>query len=119
MERRSARIHQCPEWPAARPRPEEEEHDASSPRGRHNRGNRGQAHQNHGRRQPPPDNNEAQGGNNIVEEEVIQENNQGPEEELPPSPPTLAEPMDRQTCLMETLARRHDNGNGQGRWPHL
>ena len=36
-------------------------------------------------------------------------------EEPPPPPPTLAEVMDRQTRLLENLARRQDNGNGQGK----
>jgi len=36
-------------------------------------------------------------------------------EEPPPPPPTLAEVMDRQTQLLENLARRQDNGNGQGK----
>ena len=47
-------------------------------------------------------------GNNLV---------QG-EEPLPP-PPTLAEVMDRQTRLLENLARRQDNGNGQGKMAAL
>lgn len=37
------------------------------------------------------------------------------EEELPPPPPTLAEVMDRQTRLLENLARRSYHGNGQGK----
>ena len=36
-------------------------------------------------------------------------------EEPPPPSPTLAEVMDRQTRLLENLARRQDNGNGQGK----
>ena len=36
-------------------------------------------------------------------------------EEPPPPPPTLAEVMDRQTRLLENLARRPDNGNGHGK----
>ena len=36
-------------------------------------------------------------------------------EEPPPPPPTLAEVMDQQTRLLENLARRNENGNGQGK----
>ena len=36
-------------------------------------------------------------------------------EETPPPPPTLAEVMDRQTLLLENLARRQDNCNGHGK----
>jgi hypothetical protein len=115
MERRSARIQQRRERLAESREPEEEEHVAPPPRGRQNHGNRGQPHQNHGRGQPLDSDVQAQGGNEGVEEEVNQENNQRPEEELPPPPPTLAEIMDHQTRLMETLARRHDNGNVQGK----
>lgn len=56
--------------------------------------------------------------NEEVGEEVNQNNNGNDAEqaeELPPPPPTLEEIMDHQTRLMETLARRSENGNGQGK----
>ncbi|XP_066333632.1 uncharacterized protein [Miscanthus floridulus] len=53
-----------------------------------------------------------------MEEEVNQNNNESipdPVEELLPPPPNMAEIMDRQTHLMEAIARRPNNGNGQGK----
>ena len=97
---------------------EEEEQVAPLPRGRKNRGNRGHRNQRHGHEQSL--------GNNIPiieevheegEEEVEQNIGNNPvqgEEPLPP-PPTLAKVMDWQTRLLENLARRLYNGNGQGK----
>jgi hypothetical protein len=114
MERRSVRIQQRRERLAERQDLGDEEHIAPPPGGRQNRGR--QHNQRHGHEQPHRDNIpiieeiQEEGG-----EEVNQENEQELEEELPPPPPTLAEIMDRQTRLMEAIARRPENGNGQGK----
>ena len=120
MERRSARIQQRRERLAERQEPEEEEHVAPPPRGRQNRGRQ----PNHGRHNQRHGHEQSQGNNIPIIEEVHEEdeeveqndaNNPVEGEEPPPPPPTLAEVMDRQTRLLENLARRQENGNGQGK----
>ena len=96
---------------------EEEELVAPQPRGRQNKGNHENHNHRHRHEQPLEDNNpiveEVHEEGEEVEQNVENDLLQG-EEPLPP-PPTLAEVMDRQTRLLENLARRQDNGNGQGK----
>ena len=71
--------------------------------------NRGNHNHRHGIEQPQEDNIQdiedvPEGDEEEVEQNVGNELVQG--EETPPPPPTLAEVMDRQTRLLENLARR-------------
>ena len=109
MERRSARIQDSREKATERQFHEEEERVAPQPRSRQNQGNREHHNRRHGHEQPQEDNiliiegvheeGEQEVGQNVGNDPV-----QG--EEPPPPPPTLVEVMDRQTLVLENLARR-------------
>ena len=115
MEQRSDRIRDCHERAAERPIHEEEEPVALRPIGRQNRGNHNhrQGHEQPQEYDIPNMEEVPEEGEEEVEQNVGNDLLQ--EEEPPPPPPTLAEVMDRQTWLLENLARRQDNGNGQGK----
>jgi len=115
MERRSDRIRDRCERAVERPVHEEEELVAPRPRGRQNIDNRNHRQ---GHKQPQEDGipnieEVRKEGEEEVEQNIGNDPVQG--EEPPAPPPTLAEMMDRQTWLLENLARRQDNGNGQGK----
>ena len=118
MERRINRIQQRYERATKRQVYEADEQVAPQPRGRQNRGNHERHNHTHGHEQLQEDNvpiveEVHEGGEDEVEQNVRNNLVQG--EEPSPPLPTLAEVMDRQTRLLENLARRLDNGNGQGK----
>ena len=113
MERRSDRMRDRRERATERQVHEEEEPVAPRPRGMQNRGNHNHRHGLGQLQEDNIQNIEVPEEGEEVEQNVGNNLVQG--EEPPPPPPTLAEVMDRQTRLLENLARRQDNGNGQGK----
>jgi hypothetical protein len=106
MERRSDRIRNHRERAIGRQVHEKEEPIASQPRGRQNSGNHECCNHRHGHEQPQENNipiveEVHEEGEDKVEQNARNDPVQGEE-----PPPTLAEVMDRQTRLLENLARR-------------
>jgi hypothetical protein len=115
MERMYNRIRDHYERAIERQVHEEEEPVAPQLRGRQNKGNHENNNHRHRHEQPQEDNiliveEVHEEGEEEVEQNVGNDPVQG-EEPLPPLL-TLVEVMDRQTRLLENLARRQDNGNG-------
>jgi hypothetical protein len=106
MERRSLRIRERRERTFQR-RNHNEEEPHTPPRGRQNQGNQGLNNDGH--------RNESSQVDHAENEEEV-EQHIGEEPRVPPPPhPVLADVMNRQTQLLERLARRHNDGDGQGK----